>query len=414
MVVAGGAERMTFEVLAAVRSAGGAVHCVLNGWAYTRIAQLADAIGATWSCSAYDVRLDRRSRDPRVHAAQVRDVWRVSRDLIRVARVFKPTHVLVADHDTVLRNLPALLVLRARGVPVVFKLCNAPAEGTFYQRLWRWVIGPVVDRFVANSEFTERALIAYGIPPRKIARIPETLPQRGIGSSEPAVSRETATRGGASRIVFVGQVIPPKGLHLLLEAVGLLAAKGRDVSLDVVGDVDGWMSPVYGDYRVRLKARASAPDLADRVRWLGWHDNPPAVIAGADALCCPSLPEIRESFGLVVLEAKTVGVPAVIFRTGALPEQVHHRVDGFICDTPTAASLAEGLEFVLADPVRRDAAGRAALASADQFSRDRFWRAWLDEFAMDQSVRSAEVSTRAPGLDMPASSPTEHDASVTP
>jgi glycosyltransferase involved in cell wall biosynthesis len=144
--------------------------------------------------------------------------------------------------------------------------------------------------------------------------------------------------------------------------------------------VDGWTSPAYGDYRPRVKARAAAPDLAGRVRFHGWLDDPLAVIRGAAVLCCPSLPEIRESFGLVVLEGKSAGVPAVIFRSGALPEQIQHGVDGFICEAVTAEALAEGLDHFLSHPARRDAAGRAALASATRYSRERFAEAWRAEF----------------------------------
>jgi glycosyltransferase involved in cell wall biosynthesis len=399
MVVAGGAERMVFEVLRAARRHGAAVHCILNGWANEQIARLADDIGAPWTPSAYEVRLDRRSNDPRVYAAQARDVWRTTRDLLRVARSFRPTHVLVPDHETVLRTWPALLLLRASGVRVVMKLCNAPAEGAFYRRLWRYVVSPAVGEFVANSEFTRAALAAHGVPVRKISRIYETLPSR-VGA------RNTASSGSdpeyvPGRIVFVGQVIPPKGLHVLLDAVGLLVSRGRDLSLDVVGDVDGWISPVYGDYRSRIVARAAAADLAGRVNFLGWREDVLAVVSRAAVLCCPSLPEIRESFGLVVLEAKSVGVPAVVFRCGALPEQIRHQVDGYICEIVSADALAAGLDSFLADDACRRAASRAARDSAAGFSRDAFERAWV---AALQTVgqRPAEPALSSSGVVQPA------------
>ena len=368
MVVPGGAERMTFEVLRAFRDRGAPVHCILNGWAYARIAGLADDIGATWSTSAYRVRLQRRTLDPRAHVRQLADMWRTNVDLIAAARTFKPTHILVPDHEAVLRNYAGLMALRAAGVPVIMKLCNAPAQTPFYRRLWRHVVTPCVDRFICNSQFTARELAALGVPSGKTTTIYETLPHRG--ARRPLGARE------ARRVVFAGQIIPPKGLHLLLDAIGMLAARQVEVSLDVIGDLDGWISPVYGAYRDEIRHRASRDDLAGRVRFLGWRDDVIEVMAEAAVHCCPSLPEIRESFGLVVLEAKAAGVPSVVFPSGALVEQVTDGVDGLVCASPTADALAEAIGTFLADPAWLNEAGAAAAKSASRFDQATFARSW--------------------------------------
>ena len=60
------------------------------------------------------------------------------------------------------------------------------------------------------------------------------------------------------RIIFVGQIIPEKGLDLLLDAVALLRARGVDATLDVVGDIDGWESPAYRGHRAALRAARRA------------------------------------------------------------------------------------------------------------------------------------------------------------
>jgi glycosyltransferase involved in cell wall biosynthesis len=248
------------------------------------------------------------------------------------------------------------------------KLCNAPAQTPFYRRLWRHVVTPCVDRFICNSQFTARELAALGVPSGKTTTIYETLPHRG--ARRPLGARE------ARRVVFAGQIIPPKGLHLLLDAIGMLAARQVEVSLDVIGDLDGWISPVYGAYRDEIRYRASRDDLAGRVRFLGWRDDVIEVMAEAAVHCCPSLPEIRESFGLVVLEAKAAGVPSVVFPSGALVEQVTDGVDGLVCASPTADALAEAIGTFLADPAWLNEAGAAAAKSASRFDQATFARSW--------------------------------------
>jgi glycosyltransferase involved in cell wall biosynthesis len=378
MVVPGGAERMMFEVIAALTKAGIPVHCILNGWAHDQIVPLVGQSGATWSASAYFVRFDRHTRRPAALGSQLWDVVRTSWDLIRTAITFRPTHVMVPDHETVLRNYPTLLVLRLFGVRVLMKLCNAPAAGTFYRRLWRRVIDPAVTTFICNSKFTRTELLAHGIARTKTSLIYEIPPRR-------ARTRTAAPRNG-HKLIFIGQIIPEKGLHVLLEAVALLAHRGREVTLDVIGDLGGWISPAFGDYRERLTARAAEADLVSRVHFLGWREDVPELLSESAVHCCPSLPSIRESFGLVVVEAKSAGTPSVVFQSGALTELVTHQVDGFVCPAPTARDLADGIEFFLDNPTRLAMAGSAARHSARRYDVGGFARAWQNAITSDGEV----------------------------
>ena len=178
MVIAGGLERMTFEVLRVLRDRGMAAHSIVNGWENFRITPLADASGASWSVGPYWYPLKRRSLTPATVLRMLVEVVRVSGNLLRVSWRVRPTHVLVPDFEAVLRNLPALAWLRARGVRVISRLGTAPPPGRFYATLWRRIIDPVVDRFVANSEFTRRELLAHGIAAEKIETIENMAPRR--------------------------------------------------------------------------------------------------------------------------------------------------------------------------------------------------------------------------------------------
>ena len=107
-----------------------------------------------------------------------------------------------------------------------------------------------------------------------------------------------------------------------------------------------------------------------------------SVMASAGVHCCPSLPEIREAFGLVVLEAKVSGLPSVIFPSGGLPELIEDRVDGWISTEISADGLAEGLEYFIAHPKRTLMAGEAARKSADRFSLAQFRHEWERVFGL--------------------------------
>lgn len=370
MVTPGGLERMTFAVLAHARTRGVPVHCIVNRWGSRRIVDLADGIGASWSTGYYWYRLERRVWRPTVAARMAWDVLWTSAGLVRDARRHRATVVLLPEYPVVLRNLPALWWLRATGVRLVHRLGTAPEPGSSYRRLWRWVVAPVSHALVCNSRFTARALEAHGVPRRKIRIVENTLPP-----DRWARLAALAPRPVRGRILFVGQTIPGKGLHVLIEAVARLAASGHDVTLDVAGEMDGWESPAWTGYRDGLRRQVEAGGLTGRVRFLGWIDDVGPALEEASVLAVPSLPEIREGFGLVVLEAKAAGVPALVSRSGALPDLVEHGVDGWVATTVTAEAVAEGLA-VLLDPARRDRASAAARRSAARFDPERFARQW--------------------------------------
>ena len=375
MVIVSGLERMTFGVLRALREQGAAVHCVVNSWENHRITPIAEAMGATWSAGPYWYALSR----PTSPLASVRMVWevmRVSGHLLREARAQNPTHVLLPDFKAVLRNAPALAWLRLRGVKVIMRLGNPPDRGAFYRIVWRTAVAPFVDRLVCNSQFTENELAAHGVPAEKIITISNAAPPR-TAAWDSDVDRV------AGRIIYIGQIIPVKGVDLLLEAVAALRERGRDVTLDVVGALDGWETPADRGYRQRLRDRAAAPDLQGAVAFLGHREDVPSLMKRASLHCCPSRPEMREGFGLVVLEAKLAGLPSVVGRSGALPELIDHGRNGWVCDPLAVTTLAEGLDVFLSDPDRLRNAGRLARESAAAYSQARFDNAWRSVFAVD-------------------------------
>lgn len=369
-----GLERMTFEVLGALAAYGASVRCVVNRWGSSAIVDRAAAIGASWTFGYYWYDVPPRGG----LAALLRSLWdvgRTSAGLLREAVRCRPTHVFVPEYSAALRNAPALLLLRAAGVTVIARLGNAPEDRPIHRRMWRWAIGPLVSRFVANSQFTAAALVQTGVSPAKVSVVHNAAPSRPATTGSPGVR-------DPGLVVFVGQVIPPKGVRELLEAVALLRAAGRDVRLDVVGDIDGWEPPAWQSYRAGVRARAAQPDLAGHVRFLGLREDVPALMAAAGVHCCPSQPEQREAFGLVNLEAKLAGTPSVVTPFGAVREIVEHGVDGWIADDGSPEALARALDQFVADPARARQAGERARLSASRFSMERFVVSWLQVFGV--------------------------------
>jgi glycosyltransferase involved in cell wall biosynthesis len=377
MAMVSGVERMSFEVLRTLRERGAAVHCIVNSWESAKVVDLVDGVGGTWSLGYYWYELRRRAR-PHQRLLALWDVCRTSADLLGDARRFRPTHVFTPEYHAVLRSAPALWLLRRARVRVIFRLGNAPEPGRFYRLLWRHVIDRCVDRYVPNSRFIEQELLAHGIDQAKVQVVYNTVPHR---DTEWVASRPTA-----GRIIYVGQIIPPKGLDVLLDALALLVREGQDATLDVVGAIDGWEAPGYGGYRDRIRRRAAEADLAGRVRFLGQREDVPALMALASVHCMPSQPEQKEGFAVSALEAKRAGLPSVVTHSGALPEMIRHTVDGWVCAEVTPAAIAEGLAYFLCDPDRVRGASEQARASERLYNRERFAADWADIFSAGEQA----------------------------
>lgn len=136
------------------------------------------------------------------------------------------------------------------------------------------------------------------------------------------------------RIVFVGRLVPQKGVQTLLTAESLLTTKGAQIIL--VGD---------GPERSAIERRIGRQRLAN-VHALGFvpHDVIPDVLAYADVLVLPS---IYEEMGSVLLEALYMGVPVVASRVGGIPDVIRDGVTGVLTPAGDPAALAEAIDRVL-------------------------------------------------------------------
>ncbi len=108
---------------------------------------------------------------------------------------------------------------------------------------------------------------------------------------------------GWPHIVFVGSLVPRKGVVHLIGALSYVLAAQPNARLTIAGD---------GPLRTGLRRQARALGVGASVRFLGRIDEPAkmALLRDADVACFPSL--YGESFGIVLLEAMAVDTPVVV------------------------------------------------------------------------------------------------------
>lgn len=261
-------------------------------------------------------------------------------------------------------NHPSLFLLNrwqhaphpAPRVAIVHHLRSQEARPAWQNALYRLVEGAylrTLDGFIFNSRTTRRTVFA--LTP---AEAPHVVAYPGRDRLGPPLSeREVIARAredGPLRVLFVGNLIPRKGLHLLLEALAHLPP--ACAVLDVVGG-DAFDT----GYAQRVRARASHPDLAQRVRFHGTLPDE-ALIRLMRESHVLAVPSSYEGFGIVYIEAMGFGLPVIAGQRGAEREIVRYGENGFLVPEGAVDVLAEHLYTLCTDRARLERMSLAALA----------------------------------------------------
>jgi glycosyltransferase involved in cell wall biosynthesis len=265
------------------------------------------------------------------------------------------THLFHAD----LAGRPAA---RAAGVGRLVHTVHT-AEGRWrpWQFAWARAAAGWCDRIVCVGRAVRRFHARRsGLPAWRYVVIPNAVDTPRWAPDAGARARRRRRWGIADDevlLAFVGLLAREKGIDTLLEAFGLLVARGARVRLVIAGD---------GPMRRRVAAFIAGRPGGERVRWLGFADDVPAVLRAADLCVAPSR---WEGLPLAVIEAMAAGLPVVASRTAGLAELVLDGRTGRLVDAEDAAGLAGAIEALAADrPLRRrmgDAARRRAEANYD-------------------------------------------------
>ena len=217
-----------------------------------------------------------------------------------------------------------------------------------------------VDRLfvrMANRVFavSRAAIRAIGQSGTSLARgcslLPNAVPRPVRRSTRPDCLTDLPE--GACLIGAVGRLDPVKGIEYLIDALPRIRSRIPNACLIIVGEPGPYAAEQ--DYARSLKSRAGDLNLGEVVRFVGYRDDAPSIVAALDVLVVPSvrIPGERgtteEGFGRVAVEAMAAGVPVVATNTGGLPEVLAHGRSGFLVEDRDASALASSIIHILAD-----------------------------------------------------------------
>ena len=198
------------------------------------------------------------------------------------------------------------------------------------------------DHLEYGSRFMMETMRAAGFR----ARGSERLLYYGLfGEYARAAEAPAPSKEPGRALLFVGRLWEAKGLHTVVEALGLLRRGGDErTTLTVAGPEE------HPDYAAALRRRAEELGLAGRVRWEGAvpREKLLPLYRAHDVLVFPSIYE--EPFGIVQLEAMAAGCVVIGTGTGGSAEILEAGANALVYRAGDAAQLAERLDRLFAEP----------------------------------------------------------------
>jgi len=209
---------------------------------------------------------------------------------------------------------------------------------------------------IVGSRHMQQEFLQHGIPPTRIHLVP--LP----AADTPLLPVDLRPRTPNGHIILLGRLTNLKGGSYLIPAVASASVRIGPLTLTIVGD---------GPDRQKLE------DLSRRfhvsttfVPWIPAAEKA-RLLREADLVAVPSL--WPEPFGLTGIEAGQMGIPAVGFQVGGIPDWLIPGYSGELApgDPPTVHGLTEAIVRALADPDHYEHLCRGAREVAGRFTLER-------------------------------------------
>ncbi|HEX7511097.1 MAG TPA: glycosyltransferase family 4 protein [Chitinivibrionales bacterium] len=219
-----------------------------------------------------------------------------------------------------------LSILGYRGA-CFFHMRELFAQGSCAYRIYTWFFPYRRGRIIAISE-----AVKANLSPRLQSKT--TVIYNGVfiaDNAKVAVDRPV-------RFLYLGRVVPWKGVHHLIEAFALIQKNFPfgNATLSLIGDTMYWSS----DYREALRRQIGDGKLSESCFLLPHTDKPQAAFVAHDVFCNASF---NEPFGRSIAEAQAAGLPVIAFKGGGVAEIVEQGKTGMLVPYGDITGFADAM-----------------------------------------------------------------------
>jgi glycosyltransferase involved in cell wall biosynthesis len=212
----------------------------------------------------------------------------------------------------------------------------------------------LAQRVVVVSDSVGETVQSYGIPREKI----RIVLNRTLGTPRMQLPVQPVQLQHPAIVTVCGLYVR-KGVAELITAFSAVAAKFPAAHLYIVGD---------GPDAAAFRAQAAATACAKHIHFEGFQINVQAYLRAADVFVLASR---RESFALVLIEARSAGCPIIATAADGSPQALDDGRAGLLVPTENPPALADALHAMLSDDSRRRLWGQRAQEGIDAFTISR-------------------------------------------
>ena len=256
-------------------------------------------------------------------------------------------------------------------IPEVWYQLENPQELTFLKRLanrlpTKAVITLSKSGQVAQSQLTPNYPVKLVYPgagldrfkPERLESVETTRQKLGLPTDVPIIG-------------IIGRLQRWKGMHVLVEAMPKVLEKYSNVQCLIVGG-EHHFEPEYQDY---VKQRINELNVNDNISMIGIQKNIPEWMQSMDIIIHAS---DHEPFGIVVVEAMSMGKPIVASASGGPTEIITPGVDGLLSPYGDADKLASSIIQYLDDRDYAKKLGLAASHRSNDFSTSSYAKNFIE------------------------------------
>ncbi len=194
------------------------------------------------------------------------------------------------------------------------------------------IVMGLADRVIAVSQSVSASMVRYGISKDKV----RVVLNRTLGNLRQAPLEEIAPAAlSRPSIVTVCGMSYRKGIQELISAFAIIGQEFNDVHLYLVGN---------GPQREEFEQYARQSGVSNRVHFEGFQSEPRAYMLAADVFVLASR---RESFGLVLIEARQAGCAIVATDADGIPEALDWGRAGMLVPPRNVRALTLALRELL-------------------------------------------------------------------
>ena len=298
-----------------------------------------------------------------VKGGRLREPWKHAAAVLRIARLLKTHQIEMVLGWMTKAHIYSGIAGKLARVPAVYYQHGLPDDGAV-DRLSRKIPAAGAlgcSEFVAREQQARVTYPVLGVP---VAADTQRF-EDAAGVPAPEMRDKLGLAREGPLVGIVARLQRWKGVHVYAEAMAAVCAEIPGAR----GVIVGGLHDLEPDYEPWLRNRIKELGMTEKIRMVGVQRNIPDWMQAMDVVVHASE---REPFGIVVVEAMSLGKPVVATLPGGPEEIITDGTDGRLVPWNRPDALAEAILKYLRDPDWARSVGERAKQRSREYSVEKY------------------------------------------